>query len=180
MRLFSKIISKVMVKLKQRNKEVQQANNCKRQLVAVSEAFSEVLCWLCDNSQDPDVAAVVWYVMCFNLVPSSRRVALTLEEIAEKAHTTKDKVATIINKLVRIRAVHIKLDKQGKKFFLININVCRSGRPPTHEELENEEDLALYLGYQRVKSQKKQETKHDSLNLENVYFLKNKGNSRDE
>lgn len=118
--------------------------------------------------------------MCFNLVPSSRRVALTLEEIAEQAHTTKDKVATIINKLVRIRAVHIKLDKQGKKFFLININVCRSGRPPTHEELENEEDLALYLGYQRVKSQKKQETKHDSLNLENVYLLKNKGNSRDE
>ena len=176
MRLFSKLINKV-VKIKQRNKK-QRAN---KQLVAVSEAFSEVLCWLCDNSQDPDVAAVVWYVMCFNLVPSSRRVALTLEEIAEKAHTTKDKVATIINELVRIRAVHIKLDKQGKKFFLINANVCRSGRPPTHEELENEENLALYFGYQRVKKpKKKQETKNDNLNLENVYFLNSKGKSRHE
>ena len=121
----------------------------KRLTMFFDEEFDLVLNWLLENStRRAKECAKVWSKMCFNLVPSTRQVALTREEIAEQTGVRKAHVSTIINELERIRAVRIEYEKvEGTRFkralYFINAHICQNGRLLTPEELEQEEKLNL-------------------------------------
>lgn len=121
----------------------------KRLTMFFDEEFYSVLNWLFDNSKRPaKECGRVWSKMCLNLVPSTRQVALTRDELAEQTGVKKCDVSKIINELERIRAVRIEYEKvEGTRFkralYFINAHICQNGRLLTPEELEQEEKLNL-------------------------------------
>lgn len=113
------------------------------------EDYALVQDWLFENSKrPPKECARVWTTMCLNMVPSTKQVALTREEIAEQTGVDKDDVSRIINELARIRAVFVEYEKQEgvrykRALYFINPRCCQNGRLRSTEEIENEVTLNL-------------------------------------
>ena len=120
-----------------------------RKFAMFFEDYALVQDWLFENSKrPPKECARVWANMCLNMIPSTRQVALTREEIAEQTGVNKDDVSKIINELARIRAVFIEYEKQEgvrykRALYFINPRCCQNGRLRSTEEIENEVTLNL-------------------------------------
>ncbi|MBQ5546850.1 MAG: hypothetical protein H7707_05160 [Acetobacter sp.] len=144
--------------------ELKKAANIKQTLdkrfTMFFEEFDLVLNWLFENSKRPaKECGKVWSKMCFNLIPSTRQVALTREELAEQTGVKKCDVSTIIKELERIRAVRVEYEKvEGARFkralYFINAHICQNGRLLTPEELAQEDALNLEQATAAQKSAK--------------------------
>ena len=120
-----------------------------RKFAMFFEDYALVQDWLFENSKrPPKECARVWANMCLNMIPSTRQVALTREEIAEQTGVKACDVSKIINELARIRAVFIEYEKQEgvrykRALYFINPRCCQNGRLRSTEEIENEVTLNL-------------------------------------
>ncbi|MBO7072481.1 MAG: hypothetical protein J6V89_03035 [Acetobacter sp.] len=135
-----------------------------RKFAMFFEDYALVQDWLFENSKrPPKECARVWANMCLNMVPSTRQVALTREEIAEQTGVNKDDVSKIINELARIRAVFIEYEKQEgvrykRAIYFINPRCCQNGRLRSTEEIENEVTLNLEQATAARKARKEGES----------------------
>ncbi|MBQ5498161.1 MAG: hypothetical protein IIT71_06335 [Acetobacter sp.] len=135
-----------------------------RKFAMFFEDYALVQDWLFENSKrPPKECARVWANMCLNMIPSTRQVALTREEIAEQTGVNKDDVSKIINELARIRAVFIEYEKQEgvrykRALYFINPRCCQNGRLRSTEEIENEVTLNLEQATAARKARKEGES----------------------